>query len=74
MTEALFRFGRGPLPLAAGEQSTIPVPTPPSAATECPNGNWSVRLTSLTYSDVSLHIQQPAGVEILTFNFGTIDP
>jgi len=39
-----------------------------------PNGNWSVRLTSLTYNDVSLHIQQPEGVEILTFNFGTIDP
>ena len=54
--------------------ATLPVPTPPSAATECPNGNWSVRLTSLTYTNVMLHIQQPAGVEILTFNFGTIDP
>jgi hypothetical protein len=54
--------------------ATLPVPTPPSAATECPNGNWSVRLTSLTYTDVVLHIQQPEGVEILSFNFGTIDP
>jgi hypothetical protein len=54
--------------------ATLPVPTPPSAATECPNGNWTVRLTSLTYSDVTLHIQQPQGVEILTFEFGTIDP
>ncbi len=25
-------------------------------------------------ADVMLHIQQPLGVEILTFNFGTIDP
>jgi hypothetical protein len=54
--------------------ATLPVPTPPSAASECPNGNWTVRLTSLTYTDVVLHIQQPAGVEILTFEFGTIDP
>jgi hypothetical protein len=54
--------------------ATLPAPTPPSAATECPNGNWRVRLTSLTYNDVVLHIQQPEGVEILTFDFGTIDP
>jgi hypothetical protein len=54
--------------------ATLPVPTPPSAATECPNGNWRVRLTSLTYTTVVLHIEQPAGVEILSFNFGTIDP
>jgi hypothetical protein len=53
---------------------TIPVPTPPSAATECPNGNWTVRLTSLTYTDVVLHIQQPPGTDVLTFSFGTIDP
>ncbi len=53
---------------------TIPPPTPPSAATECPNGNWKVRLTSLTYSDVVLHIQQPPGTDVLTFDFGTIDP
>jgi len=54
--------------------ATIPVPTPPSSATECPSGKWSVRLTSLTYTNVVLHIQQPLGVEILSFNFGTIDP
>lgn len=53
---------------------TIPPPTPPSAATECPNGNWKVVLTSLTYSDVMLHIQQPPGTDVLTFNFGNIDP
>jgi hypothetical protein len=53
---------------------SLPVPTPPSAATECPNGNWTVRLTSLLYSNVVLHIQQPPGVDLLTFSFGDIDP
>ncbi len=53
---------------------TIPPPTPPSSKVECPNGNWSVQLTSLTYTDVVLHIQQPPGVDLLTFSFGTIDP
>jgi hypothetical protein len=51
---------------------TIPPPAPPSAKTECPNGNWTVRLTSLTYTNVVLHIQQPPGTDILTFSFGTI--
>jgi hypothetical protein len=54
--------------------ATLPVPAPPSSATECPNGNWKVRLTSLTYTNVVLHIQQPDGIDVLTFNFGTIDP
>jgi hypothetical protein len=53
---------------------TIPPPTPPSAATECPNGNWTVVLTSLTYNDVVLHIQQPPGTDVLTDSLGTIDP
>jgi hypothetical protein len=53
---------------------TIPPPTPPSAKTECPNANWTVVLTSLTYTNVVLHIQQPPGTDVLTFNFGTIDP
>jgi hypothetical protein len=52
----------------------IPPPTPPSAATECPNGNWTVRLTTLTYANVVLHIQQPPGTDVLTDNLGTIDP
>jgi hypothetical protein len=52
----------------------IPPPTPPSPATECPNGNWTVVLTSLTYNDVVLHIQQPPGTDVLMFSFGTIDP
>lgn len=53
---------------------TIPPPTPPSPATECPNGNWTVVLQSLTYSNVVLHIQQPPGTDVLTDNLGTIDP
>jgi hypothetical protein len=54
----------------------IPPPTPPSPATECPNGNWKVVLTSLTYTNVVLHIQQPPGVspDTLSFSFGDIDP
>jgi hypothetical protein len=53
---------------------TLPPPTPPSVTTECPNGNWTVVLTSLTYTNVVLHIQQPPGTDVLTANLGTIDP
>src|SRR5262249_9310479 len=53
---------------------TIPPPPTPSSASECPNGNWKVILTSLTYSDVTLHIQQPPGNDVLVANLGTIDP
>jgi hypothetical protein len=53
---------------------TIPPPPTPSAKTECPNGNWTVKITSLTYTNVVLHIQQPPGTDVLTFSFGTIDP
>lgn len=49
-------------------------PATPSARSECPNGNWTVRRTSLTYNDVVLHIQQPPGTDVLTYSFGTIDP
>jgi hypothetical protein len=49
-------------------------PTPPSAASECPSANWTVRRTSLTYNDVVVHIQQPPGTDVLTFDAGTIDP
>jgi hypothetical protein len=54
--------------------ATIPAPPTPSSAVVCPNGNWSVRLTSLTFNNVVLHIQDQVGQDILTFNFGTIDP
>lgn len=53
---------------------TIPPPPAPSPATECPNGNWTVVRTSLTYTNVVLHIQQPPGTDVLTDNLGTIDP
>jgi hypothetical protein len=53
---------------------TIPVPAPPSAASECPNGNWTLVLASLTYSNVVLHVQQPPGTDVLTDNLGNIDP
>jgi len=53
---------------------TIPPPPTPSAASQCPNGNWTVHLTSLTYTNVVLHIQQPPGTDVLTFSFGNIDP
>jgi hypothetical protein len=53
---------------------TLPPPPTPSAKTECPNGGWTVRETSLTYTNVVLHLQQPPGTDVLTFSFGTIDP
>lgn len=53
---------------------TIPPPPTPSAASDCPNGNWKVVLTSLTYNDVVLHVQQPPGTDVLTDNLGNIDP
>ncbi len=52
---------------------TIGPPALPSASELCPNPNWTVQIVSLTYFDVVLHIQQN-GVDILTFNFGNVDP
>jgi hypothetical protein len=52
-----------------------PPPKPTPAQAGCPNNNWTVRVLSVTYNDVTLHIQQ--GVpphDGLTFSFGTIDP
>ena len=49
-------------------------PPAPNPSDVCPNGNWTVRRTSLTYNDVVVHIQQPPGSDVLTFNAGTIDP
>jgi hypothetical protein len=48
-------------------------PPLPSASQICPNPNWSVDIVSLTYNNVVLHIQQN-NVDILTFNFGNVDP
>ena len=51
-----------------------PPTTPTPAQAGCPNGNWTVRVLSVTYSGVVLHIQQPPGTDVLTMSFGTIDP
>jgi len=42
--------------------------------TECPNGNWAAILTSLSCTNVVLHVQQPPGTDVLTDDLGTIDP
>jgi|SRR5215207_2508774 len=52
---------------------SIGPPPLPGADEICPNPNWSVDIVSLTYTDVELHIQQ-GGVDILTFDFGDVDP
>ncbi len=52
---------------------SIGPPPLPSASQICPNPNWAVNLVSITYDNVVLHIQQN-GVDILTFNFGNVDP
>jgi hypothetical protein len=53
--------------------ATIGPPALPSASQICPNPNWNVLLLSITYNNVVLHIQQQ-GNDILTFNFGDVDP
>jgi hypothetical protein len=52
---------------------TIGPPALPSASQICPNPGWDVKVVSLTYDNVVLHIQQQ-GSDILTFNFGNVDP
>jgi hypothetical protein len=51
---------------------TLPPPPTPSSSSECPNGKWSVRLLSLTYYGVVVHVHQ--GTTDLEANLGTIDP
>jgi hypothetical protein len=51
--------------------ASIGPPPLPGADDICPNPNWSVRINSLTYEDVVLHIQQ-GGVDILTHDFGDV--
>lgn len=50
---------------------TLPPPPTPSSSDVCPNGNWSVRLDSLTYVNVVVHIQQD-GQDILTGSLGNL--
>jgi hypothetical protein len=52
---------------------SIGPPPLPGASQICPNPNWSVQVVSLTYENVVLHIQQN-GVDILTWDFDTVDP
>jgi hypothetical protein len=52
---------------------TIGPPPLPSPSEICPNRNWTIDIVSLTYENVVLHIPQ-GGVDILTFNFGDVDP
>jgi len=53
---------------------SIGPPPLPSASDFCPNGKtWRVVILSLTYNGVVLHIQQN-GADLLTFDFGSIDP
>jgi hypothetical protein len=51
---------------------SLSLPPTPSSRDTCPNGNWTVRRTSLSYVNVVLHLQQPPGTDVLTFSFGTI--
>lgn len=53
--------------------ATIGPPPLPGSSQICPNPNWSVLLLSITYFNVVLHIQQN-NADILTFNFGNVDP
>jgi hypothetical protein len=39
-----------------------------------PPAKWTVVLTSLTYNDVTLHVQQPPGTDVLVDSLGNIDP
>jgi hypothetical protein len=50
--------------------ATIPVPTPPSAKDECPNGNWRIVLTSLQYTGVELFVDDASFNTILSWDFG----
>jgi hypothetical protein len=52
---------------------TLPAPRTPSSSQVCPNGNWRVRLDSLTYFGVVVHIQH-GDDDILTRDLGDIDP
>ena len=53
---------------------SIGPPPLPSASDFCPSGKtWRVVILSLTYNGVVLHIQQN-GADLLTYDFGNIDP
>jgi hypothetical protein len=53
--------------------TSIGPPPLPSASQICPNPNWTLQIVTLIYFNVVLHTQQQ-GQDILTFNFGNVDP
>jgi hypothetical protein len=55
-------------------RAVLPVPETPAAQDVCPNRRWTVLVTSVTFNDVTLHVEQPPGDEVLSFDFGDIDP
>ncbi|MEV5314147.1 hypothetical protein [Streptomyces sp. NPDC052610] len=55
-------------------RATLSVPETPAAQDVCPNRRWTVLVTSVTFNDVTLHVEQPPGNEVLSFFFGDIDP
>jgi hypothetical protein len=53
---------------------TLGPPPAPSVADSCPNAKtWKLKLISITYYNVVLHVQQN-GSDVLTHNYGTVDP
>jgi hypothetical protein len=52
----------------------LPAPATPSSRDACPNGNWRVRLLTLTYFGVILHVHQLSDNVDLEENLGDIDP
>ena len=53
--------------------SIIGPPQLPSASDFCSISALNVKIVSITYEGVVLHIQQN-GADVLTFNFGNVDP
>lgn len=53
--------------------STMDPPQLPSASDSCFVSALNIKIESITYEDVVLHINQN-GVDVLTFDFGSVDP
>ncbi|WP_137994471.1 hypothetical protein [Streptomyces vilmorinianum] len=53
-------------------RATLEVPETPAAEDVCPNRRWTVLVTSVTFNDVTLHVEQPPGNEVLSYDFGDI--
>ncbi|MGW0766207.1 hypothetical protein [Streptomyces sp. NPDC002676] len=77
---AFFQFLQGPtqdITPHAGQitfTTSLQSPPNPSSRDVCPNGNWRVHLISATFHNLTLHIQQPTGTDVLIWNFGDVDP